>query len=344
MSKWRLLYLLLCFSTTLLLFPNIGQAQISISAHNSVLMELSTGRVLFDKRAHERQSVASLTKVMTAIIAIESDQFSEQVTTSRRAIYTTGSSIYLEQGEKMTLEDLTYGLMLRSGNDAAVAIAEHIGGSVEGFVHLMNEKAQWIGMTNTNFANPHGLEDEDHYSSAYDLALLMRYAMNNETFRKISATKSYRSNNRSYYWFNKNKLLTQFYEYCTGGKTGFTKKAGRTLVTTAKHNNMELVAVTLNAPNDWQDHIHLYDWGFNNFELTLIDNNLFMPNIFIQVNEKESMSEQTYKIYPLNDLEKKLIQNEPKDQTVSNEKSDLSLYKLIDVVLQKILQISQVFQ
>lgn len=302
-------------------------------------MESSTGRVLFDKRAHERQSIASLTKVMTAIIAIESEQFSEQVTTSRRAIHTTGSSIYLEQGEKMTLEDLTYGLMLRSGNDAAVAIAEHIGGSVEGFVHLMNEKAEWLGMTNTNFANPHGLEGEDHYSTAYDLALLMRYAMNNETFRRISATKSYRSDNRSYYWFNKNKLLTHLYEHCTGGKTGFTKKAGRTLVTTAQQNNMELIAVTLNAPDDWQDHIHLFDWGFNNFELTLIDNNFFMPKTFVQLNEKD-----TFKIYPLNEFERQLLQNEQMNELTSNDKNNISLRKLIKIVFQKTLQISQVFQ
>lgn len=254
----------------MLLYPETGQAQIDVSAHNAVLMEQSTGRVLYEKRAHEQQSVASITKIMTAIIAIESGEMDDITVASRRAIYTEGSSIYLEQGEKMSIRDLTYGLMLRSGNDAAVAIAEHIGGSVEGFVHLMNEKAQWLGMTNTNFENPHGLESDNHYSTAYDMALLMRYAMNNDTFQQVSETKMYTAETRTYAWKNKNRLLTQFYNHCTGGKTGFTKKAGRTLVTSAHNNHMNLIAVTLNAPDDWQDHINMFEWGFENYELTAI--------------------------------------------------------------------------
>lgn len=240
-----------------------GQASIDVSANNAVLIELNTGEILFEKQAHEIQSIASITKLMTAIIAIESNKMDEEAVTSRRAIYTEGSSIYLEQGEKMTIRDLVYGLMLRSGNDAAVAISEHIGGSVEGFVYLMNEKASWLGMTRTNFTNPHGLEDDNHYSTAYDMALLMRYAMNNPQFVEISGTTAYRSDKRSYSWFNKNKLLTKLYEFCTGGKTGYTRKAGRTLVSSAAKNGHHLIAVTLNAPNDWNDHINMFEWGFN---------------------------------------------------------------------------------
>ena len=240
-----------------------GQASIDVSANNAVLIELNTGEILFEKQAHEIQSIASITKLMTAIIAIESNKMDEEAVTSRRAIYTEGSSIYLEQGEKMTIRDLVYGLMLRSGNDAAVAISEHIGGSVEGFVYLMNEKASWLGMTRTNFTNPHGLEDDNHYSTAYDMALLMRYAMNNPQFVEISGTTAYRSEKRSYSWFNKNKLLTKLYEFCTGGKTGYTRKAGRTLVSSAAKNGHHLIAVTLNAPNDWNDHINMFEWGFN---------------------------------------------------------------------------------
>ncbi|MFB4475817.1 D-alanyl-D-alanine carboxypeptidase family protein, partial [Oceanobacillus caeni] len=211
-------------------------------------------------------------KIMTAIIAIESGKMKEKVTVSREAIYTEGSSIYLEQGEKMTLEDLVYGLMLRSGNDAAVAIAEHVGGSLEGFVYLMNEKAKWLGMENTHFDNPHGLDSDNHYSSAYDMAILTKYAMNNEKYKEISGTTSYKSDGRTYSWVNKNKLLTQYYEYCTGGKTGFTKKTGRTLVSTASKDGMDLIAVTLNAPDDWKDHMSLYEWGFENFDMkTLTD-------------------------------------------------------------------------
>lgn len=251
---------------TLPLQPMIVQATPHISAQNAVLIDQQTGQILFDRNAHEIRSVASLTKVMTAILAIESGKMDEIATASRRAIYTEGSSIYLEQGERMKIEDLVYGLMLRSGNDAAVTISEHIGGSVEGFVYLMNEKAKWLGMTNTNFANPHGLEDENHYSTAYDLALLMRYAMNDEKFMEISGTKVYRAETRSYAWQNKNRLLTQLYQYCTGGKTGFTRKAGRTLITSAEKEDNHLIAVTLNAPNDWQDHIQLYEWGFENID------------------------------------------------------------------------------
>lgn len=252
----------------LLFMPNIGQAQPTVSADHAILIERESGDVLFEKNAYDQKAIASITKVMTAIIAIESGQMEETVTTSRRAIYTEGSSLYLEQGERMILEDLTYGLMLRSGNDAAVAISEHIGNSVEGFVYLMNQKAQWIGMNDTYFTNPHGLHSESHYSTAYDMAILMQYAINNQNFRIISGTTTYKAQNKSYAWQNKNKLLTSIYEYCTGGKTGFTKKAGRTLITTAEKNGVELIAVTLNAPDDWRDHIQMYERGFEQYKET----------------------------------------------------------------------------
>jgi len=239
----------------------------NVSARNAVLMEQETGRVLMEKRAHEKRNIASITKIMTAIVAIESGDLDEKATASRKAVYAEGSSIYLEQGEKMLLKDLVYGLMLRSGNDSAIAIAEKVGGSVEGFAHMMNEKAEWIGMTNTSFANPHGLDQEGHYSTAYDMALLMRYAMQNDLFRKISGTTTYKADSRVYAWGNKNKLLTKYYEYCTGGKTGYTKTAGRTLVTTAKKDDMELIMVTLNGPDDWNDHSHAFDWGFKEYDM-----------------------------------------------------------------------------
>lgn len=255
----------LCLACLLLLFLFPAKEIIAargVSANNAVLLDQKSGKVLFEKKAHEKQSIASITKVMTAIIAIESGKMDEISKTSRKAIYAEGSSIYLEQGEKMKVEDLVYGLMLRSGNDSAIAIAEQIGGSEEGFVHLMNEKAAWIGMQNTHFDNPHGLESETHYSTAYDMALLMRYAMKNKEFQKISGTKMYKAESRSYAWKNKNRLLTEKYKYCTGGKTGFTKKAGRTLLTTAERDGNALVVVTLNAPDDWNDHIQLYEYGF----------------------------------------------------------------------------------
>lgn len=256
---WFISLLLMLFGVHYTVY---GQANLNLSAHNAVLIDQTTGEILYDKDAHEKQRIASITKIMTAIIAIESGKMDEKSKTSRRAIYTEGSSIYLEQGEKMLVEDLVYGLMLRSGNDAAVAISEHIAGSVEGFVYLMNEKARWLGMTNTNFENPHGLDSDNHYSTAYDMALLMKYAMENPDFREITGATFHQAQTRSYGWGNKNKLLTSLYENCIGGKTGFTKKSGRTLATVANKDDLNLIAVTLNAPNDWQDHIQMYEWGF----------------------------------------------------------------------------------
>ena len=177
--------------------------------------------------------------------------------------------------KKLNLEDLVYGLMLRSGNDAAVAIAEHVGGSLDGFVYLMNQKASEIGMNQTHFANPHGLDDhEDHYSTAYDMALLTRYAMANDTYKLIAGTKVHRAPNPTEkwdrVWRNKNRLLTELYDYTTGGKTGYTKRAKRTLVTTATKGDLNLIAVTLNGPDDWNDHINMYEMGFHDFELVKV--------------------------------------------------------------------------
>ena len=251
------------------LLPKEASA-LSVSASGAVLMEQSSGRVLYENNAHEIRRIASITKILTAILAIESGKMEEIVKVSKEAVYTEGSSIYLQPGEKIKLEDLVYGLMLRSGNDAASAIAEHVGGSLEGFVFLMNQKAEEIGMKNTIFSNPHGLDDhEKHYSTPYDMALLTRYAMNDEHFRTISGTKVHRLTREHgpQQWTNKNRLLTEKYRHATGGKTGFTKRAGRTLITTASNNGMDLIAVTLNAPSDWNDHIGMYEYGFNNFQM-----------------------------------------------------------------------------
>ncbi|WP_338749909.1 D-alanyl-D-alanine carboxypeptidase family protein [Bacillus sp. FJAT-52991] len=250
-------------------------AQASTSAVSAIVMEQQSGRVLYAKDPHEVMRIASITKIMTAIIAIESDKLQEKVKVSKNAVLTEGSSLYLKKGEKILLKDLVYGLMLRSGNDAAVAIAEHVGGSKEGFVFLMNEKAKEIGMKNTHFANPHGLDDsEKHRSTAYDMALLTRYAMKNATYREIAGTKKYRSEDPSgewdRIWHNKNRLLTEKYEYCTGGKTGYTKKAHRTLVTTAAKGDMDLIAVTLDASDDWNDHIYMYESSFEKYDPKVI--------------------------------------------------------------------------
>jgi D-alanyl-D-alanine carboxypeptidase (penicillin-binding protein 5/6) len=263
--------------------PKQTEAQ-EVSAQSAILMEQQSGRVLFEKDAYTKRRIASITKIMTAILAIESGKMNETVRVSSRAVRAEGSSIYLKEGEKIKLRDLVYGLMLRSGNDAAIAIAEHVGGSVEGFVFLMNQKAAEIGMRDTHFANPHGLDDaENHYSTAYDMALLMRYAMQNKEFRKVAGTKVYRAPNPDEewdrIWRNKNKLLTNLYEYCTGGKTGYTKRAKRTLVTTAEKDGLELIAVTLNAPDDWNDHIAMYEYGFDHYVLAKVDDKRMVKKI-----------------------------------------------------------------
>lgn len=258
-NRLVLLTLLVYFSTGI---SQIIYAKPLVSAEQAVLMDQETGVILYEKNTDKPQLIASITKVMTAIIAIEHGELTDRIKVSREAVLAEGSSIYLIEDEWMTLEDLLYGLMLRSGNDAAIAIAEHIGGSVEGFVYLMNEKVKWLGLDQTNFENPHGLDTENHHSTANDIASLMRYAMGNHIFAQINQTVSYQSVTRTYQWINKNKLLTNYYPHTVGGKTGYTKAAGRTLVTVAEKDDRQLIAVTINDPNDWFDHIRLYEWGF----------------------------------------------------------------------------------
>lgn len=235
-----------------------------ISAASAVLMDGDTGRVLWERDSHTPRLIASTTKLMTALVALESGHSLEEVVTvAPEWAGVEGSSIYLRPGEEVTLETLLYGLLLRSGNDAALAIAGHCGGTVEEFVSQMNEKARALGMTNTGFANPNGLDAEGHRSTARDMAILARACLENEELAKIAATKSITLGTRTF--TNHNKLLWR-YEGCVGLKTGYTEKAGRTLVSAAKRDGMTLICVTLNAPSDWADHAALFDWGFANYQ------------------------------------------------------------------------------
>ncbi|MFY0757754.1 D-alanyl-D-alanine carboxypeptidase family protein [Metabacillus dongyingensis] len=287
MRQWKQITAIVLIFFLLISVPRHSSAEMGVSARSAILIEQESGRVLFEKDAHTKRRIASITKIMTAILAIESGKMDEKATVSNRAIHTEGSAVYLQEGEKIKLEDLVYGLMLRSGNDAAVAIAEHVGGSVEGFVHLMNQKAAEIGMMNTEFANPHGLDDhENHYSSAYDMAILTRYAMENPIYQKISGTKVHRAPNPNEQWDrvwrNKNKLLTSLYEYSTGGKTGYTKRAKRTLVSTAQKDGMNLVAVTIDASDDWNDHIGMFNMAFSKYNLFKIKDSGTLKNIKVK--------------------------------------------------------------
>ena len=236
----------LCLALACLL---TGRAQaVEVSASAAVLMDMDSGRVLYEQNARSQMLIASTTKILTALVAIRDGNLSDMVKVSREAAYTEGSSMYLKEGEELTLETLLYGLLLCSGNDAAVAVAEHVGGSVEGFVERMNETAMELGMENSSFANPNGLDDEEHYSTAYDMALLARSAMGNETLVRIASTRTVTIGGRT--MTNHNKLL-RLMDGCLGLKTGYTRAAGRTLVSCAERNGQRLVAVTLQDGNDW---------------------------------------------------------------------------------------------
>ena len=256
----RILLFLLC-----LFFCNRVYASTD-SAYEYVLMDMDSGNVLLSKNMHVPKLIASITKIMTCIIAIENGNLDDIVIVDDTIEKSTGSGIYISIGEEISLRDLLYGLMLRSGNDAALMISKYISGSVEDFVSLMNEKAKSIGMKNSIFYNPSGLDNENgNLSTAYDMALLTRYAMKNEIYKEIVKTKKYisKTNLKTYVWYNKNKLLSR--DFITGGKTGYTEKARRTLVSSASKNNMNFIVVTIRDSDDWNTHLSLYDYAFKNY-------------------------------------------------------------------------------
>ena len=235
---------------------------VGTSAASAILMDAESGRVLYEHNADSEMLIASTTKIMTALVALREGTLSETVKVSRAAAYTEGSSMYLKEGEELTLETLLYGLMLCSGNDAAVAIAEHISGSQEEFARLMNEMAGELGMAHSSFANPNGLDAEGHHSTARDMATLACAAMENETLARIVSTRTITIGGRT--MTNHNKLLS-YMNGCIGLKTGYTKAAGRTLVSCAERNGQRLIAVTLQDGNDWADHQALYEYGFSTY-------------------------------------------------------------------------------
>ena len=253
-----------------------------------VVIDAETGRVLEGANEHKKMPIASLTKIWTALIAIENSNLDDLVTISNQAALSEGSSIYLEPNEQVTIETLLYGLMLRSGNDAAYALAEHTGSSIEGFVDLMNEKATLYGLTNTYFTNPSGLHNDLHLSTAYDTAQMLRIAMENESFNKIASTINYKSNTiNGVTWQNKHRLLREQVG-AVAGKTGFTKVAGRTLATYFEQDKKKVVVVTLSESNDWQVHKSLANNIFNNYDyVTVADKGTYQAtkNTKVKLNE-----------------------------------------------------------
>ncbi|MEH7086205.1 D-alanyl-D-alanine carboxypeptidase family protein [Neobacillus drentensis] len=334
---WKLVMYSLIVSLFIANIPQKVEASVSVSAASAVLIEQKSGRILYEKDAHTKRRIASITKIMTAKLAIESGKMNEYVKVSEQATRAEGSSVYLKPGEKIKLKDLVYGLMLRSGNDTAVAIAEYVGGSVEGFAYLMNQKAKQIGMLNTHFSNPHGLDEhENHYSTAYDMAVLMRYAMQDKTFKKISGTKVYRAQNPTEdwdrVWKNKNRLLTK-YKYTTGGKTGYTKRAKRTLVTTATKGDMSLIAVTLNGPDDWNDHISMYESGFKGFDMAEVLAKGKIDGIKTKVYKNHLYVKKTI-VYPVTSEEMDLFSikyklNKPTQKFDNDKKNDAVVGKAV---------------
>lgn len=242
-----------------------------LNARAAIIYNRTTNEVMWGKNENDKKAMASTTKIMTAIVILEKANLSDVVTISKKAAGTGGSRLKISEGDKVTINDLLYGLMLRSGNDAAVALAEHVGGSIEGFAELMNNKAKEIGLVNTHFVTPHGLDDENHYTTAYELAILTDYALKNETFAKIVNTKNTTINingvNRSIY--NTNELLG-YKEGVNGVKTGFTNNAGRCLVTSCTRNQNQIITVVLGCDTKKQrtlDSSKLIEYAFNNYKI-----------------------------------------------------------------------------
>ncbi|MGO1368785.1 MAG: D-alanyl-D-alanine carboxypeptidase family protein [Senegalia sp. (in: firmicutes)] len=307
-----ILLLSIFFNSTVFAFND------DIGAKSAILIERDSGRILYAKNISEKLPIASTTKILTALIAIEKGDLEKIVTIKKEWTDIEGSSIYLKANEKIKLKDLIYGLMLRSGNDAGVAIACEIAGSVDNFSVLMNKRAKEIGAKNTNLINPHGLHSDEHYSTAYDLALITREALKNKIFREISKTNDYTSMRENpQIFYNKNKTLNQ-YDGGDGVKIGYTKVAGRCLVASATREDMQLIAIVLNDGNWFNDSYKLFDYGFENFKnTTIIRGNNFIKNLYIENSNIEKIPIITDKkfTYPL-------TKNELKDINISIKTRD----------------------
>ena len=236
---------------------------LEVSARSAVVLDGDSGAVLWEKNAGEKSLIASTTKIMTALVTLERTDPDEVVTVPQEAAGIEGSSVYLRAGETLTVRDLLYGMMLQSGNDAATALAVYVSGSEDAFAAEMNRKAQELGLKEIHFANPHGLDSEENYATAYSLGKLAAAAMKNPEFRKIVSSKSYSGAGRTFQ--NHNKLLWS-YPGAMGVKTGYTRKAGRILVGCAERNGRRLISVTISDPQDWNDHSRMLDYGFSQYE------------------------------------------------------------------------------
>lgn len=301
--------------TLFLLFP------LKVAAASEItVMDMDSGRILFESNSDEKRLIASITKIMTAIVTIENIDINKTVTVGDEVLKSYGTNTYISVGEQLKIKDLLYGLLLRSGNDSAMTLSYSIDGNQESFINKMNEKAKELGMNNTYFENPHGLdENTKNYSTSNDMALLSKYAYSNKVYRSIVGTKKYsiKTNYKSYVWFNRNKLLST-YKYCTGGKNGYTPSAGKTLVSTATKDDLNLTIVTLNDPDIYETHESLYNYYFSKYKnYTIIDKN----NLVIDENalDKDVYVKESF-IYPLkeNELDKITTNVKIKDNNSEN--------------------------
>lgn len=290
----------------LLLFP-LKIMAIQDTSKSSIVMDINSGRILYEKNSNQKRLIASTTKIMTAIVTIENVDINKKVVVGNEVLSMYGTNIYIEVGEEIKIIDLLYGLLLRSGNDASETLAIVVSGSEKKFVELMNSKAKEIGMKNTIFKNPHGLDEKtQNYSTAADMARLSKYASQNKIYKKITSTKkrTVSTGKKTYLWYNRNKLLNS-YSNCTGGKNGYTPSAGKTLITTATKDHLNLTIVTLNDPNEYQTHRSLYELMFSKYKsYTIIDkNNFYIDKAFYdgEIYIKKSFT------YPLTDDELNMI-------------------------------------
>ena len=271
MSAYKKLRFLRFFICIALIFSVLtaSAGALGVSAEGAILIDADSGEILYGKNYQSKMPMASTTKIMTAVVAIENMPLDTKIKIPAEAVGIEGSSIYLCKGETLTLEELLYALLLASANDAATAIAISVGGSIDGFADMMNETAKRLGLKNTHFENPHGLDGKEHYTTAEDLARLASYALTLPKFKEIVSTYkksiSFDNKENGRLVVNHNRLLRS-YPGTIGVKTGFTKKSGRCLVSAAERNGVTLIAVTLNAPDDWRDHTALLDYGFENYE------------------------------------------------------------------------------
>ncbi len=276
MSRFRKLFCILCVIAILFSArPSISAAEIapSVSAHSAIVIEAEHGTVLWEKNADLPLPIASTTKIMTALVVSEKLSPDVAVKIPPEAVGVEGSSVYLVEGERLTVKELLYALLLESANDAAVALAIAACGSVPSFAEEMNHKAEELRLEKTHFQNPHGLPSEDHYATAHDLAVITQAALKNKLLAEIVATEKatipHGGKEGVRLLINHNKLL-QLYEGAVGVKTGFTKKSGRCLVSAAERGGVKLIAVTLNAPDDWKDHAAMLDYGFSQIISTVL--------------------------------------------------------------------------